>query len=88
MNKTANGISLDRILQPVISSNDDAAQKSSVLRRTAGFRPASPNSRTNAQGELTPEEHREYETYLLANHFVAVLKAQARIILARKAESV
>jgi hypothetical protein len=39
------------------------------------------------RSELTREERREYETYLLANHFVAVLKALARIVLARKEES-
>jgi hypothetical protein len=35
----------------------------------------------NNEGTLTPEERSEYETYLLANHFVAVLKAKARILL-------
>jgi hypothetical protein len=36
------------------------------------------------EGELTPEERREYETYLMANHVVAILKARARILLSRK----
>ena len=36
------------------------------------------------EGRLTPEERREYEMYLMANHFVAILKAEARILLDRK----
>ena len=34
--------------------------------------------------ELTPEERQEYELYVLANHFVAILKAKARLLLAKK----
>lgn len=36
------------------------------------------------EGELTPDERHEYEMYVMAKHFIAILKAQARILLARK----
>ena len=38
------------------------------------------------EGELTPEERREYEMYVMANHFIAILKANARILLARNGQ--
>ena len=38
------------------------------------------------RGELTPEERHEYETYVLAGEFIAILQAQARILLARRGQ--
>ena len=89
MKKNANGIYLDRILEPVSSSlNEEAARKILGLKadRKVRARVAKLADKCN-EGELTPEERREYETYLLANHVVAVLKAQARILLSRKGQS-
>ena len=36
----------------------------------------------NTEGELSPEEHAEYETYVRALDFVAILQAKARRLLA------
>lgn len=35
----------------------------------------------NSEGELTPEERAEYEGYVRANNFIAVLQAKARKLL-------
>ncbi|HYV34940.1 MAG TPA: hypothetical protein VE988_04495, partial [Gemmataceae bacterium] len=35
------------------------------------------------EGELTPDEHQEYETYVMVGEFIAVLQAKARALLAR-----
>ena len=89
MKKNSNGILLDRILEPVSSSlNEEAAQKLLGLKadRKTQARVSKLAEKCN-EGELTPEERREYETYLLANHFIAILKARARILLARKGQS-
>ena len=37
----------------------------------------------NTEGALTPEERDEYETYVRAIEFIAVLQAKARTIMAR-----
>jgi hypothetical protein len=86
MRKNSNGLLLNRILEPVSSSlNEEAAQKILALKadRKTRARVTKLADKCN-EGELTPEERREYETYLLANHFIAILKAKARILLARK----
>lgn len=40
-------------------------------------------ARRNTEGDLTEAERSEYEGYVRANHFVAVLQAKARKLLAR-----
>jgi hypothetical protein len=88
MKKRSNGMLLERILQPVSSSlNEEAARKMLGLKadRKIQARVAKLADKCN-EGELTSEERWEYETYLLANHVVAILKAQARILLARKGQ--
>jgi hypothetical protein len=88
MKKNLKGILLDRILKPVCSSlNEETARKILGLRadRKVQARVTKLADKCN-EGELTPEERREYETYLLVNHVVAVFKAQARIRLARKGQ--
>jgi hypothetical protein len=85
MKKNSNGMLLDRILEPISSSlNQEAAQKLLTLKAD---RKTQARVRQLAdkctEGELTPDERREYELYLVANHFIALLKAKARILLAR-----
>jgi hypothetical protein len=86
MANNGNGLLLDRILEPVSSSlNEEAARR--ILTLTADRKTrALVNKLADKcnEGELTPEERREYETYLMANHLVAILKARARILLSRK----
>jgi hypothetical protein len=88
MKKSANGLLLDRILQPVsFALNQEAAQNTLALKadRKIQARVTKLADKCN-EGELTPEERREYEMYLMANHFIAILKARARILLARKGQ--
>ncbi len=84
MKKNANGLLLNRILEPVSSSlNLEAAHRILSLKadRKTPARVTKLADKCN-EGELTPEERREYELYLMANHVVAILKANARILLA------
>jgi hypothetical protein len=39
------------------------------------------------EGALTSEERHEYETYVYAGNFIAILKAKARLYLKRHASS-
>jgi hypothetical protein len=89
MKKNANSLLLDRILAPLSASlNEDAAHKIFTLRadRKTQARVTRLADKCN-EGELTPEERHEYELYLMANNVVAILKAQARVLLARKGRS-
>ena len=89
MTKISNGRIFERILSPVSSSlNEEAARKLIGLKadRKAQARVARLARKCN-DGTLTPNERTEYETYVLAGEFVAVLQAQARIQLARRGRS-
>jgi hypothetical protein len=86
MMKTGNGRLLERLLAPVtLSLNEDAARKLIGLKadRKAQARVAALARKCN-DGALSPEEHHEYETYVMAGEFIAILQAQARILLARR----
>jgi hypothetical protein len=88
MKKNANGLLLDRILEPVSSClNEEAAHKILTLKadRKTQAR-VSKLAEKCSEGKLTPEERHEYEMYLVANHVIAILKARARILLARKGQ--
>jgi len=81
-------ILLDRILEPVSSSlNEEAARKLLDLKadRKTQALIAKLADKCN-EGDMTPEERHEYEMYVMAGHLVAILKAQARILLARKGQ--
>jgi hypothetical protein len=86
MKKNNLGLSLDRLLEPVSASlNEEAAQKLLTLKADRKIQArVSKLARKCNEGELTPDERREYELYVMANHFIAILKAKARIILSRK----
>ena len=80
MKKMDNGRVLERLLEPVSSSlNDEAARRLIGLKadRKAQARIAKLARKCN-EGELTPEERYEYETYVMAGEFIAILQAQAR----------
>ena len=84
-----NHLLLDRILEPVSASlNEEAARKLVKLKadRKTQARVAKLAEKSN-EGELTPAERHEYEMYVLANHLVAIFKANAQIFLARKGKS-
>jgi hypothetical protein len=82
----ANGRLLDRLLRPVSSAlNEEAARKLIGLRadRKAQARVARLARRCN-EGDLTPQEHREYELYVLLGELIALLQAEARLLLTRR----
>jgi hypothetical protein len=86
MGNNTDGLLLDRILDPVSSSlNEEAARKILDLKadRKAQARVTKLADKCT-EGQLTPEERHEYEMYLMVNHLIAILKAKARIRLARK----
>lgn len=86
MKNNGRGLLLERILEPVSASlNKEAAQKLLALKadRKTQARVTKLAEKCN-EGELTPEERHEYEMYVMADHFVAILKAKARLLLARK----
>jgi hypothetical protein len=88
MKNQENGLLLHRVLEPVCASlNEEAAQKLLRLKadRKTLARVAKLAEKCN-EGELTPEERREYEMYVMVNHFIAILKAEARILLAQKGQ--
>jgi hypothetical protein len=88
MIKTANGRVLERLLEPVSSSlNDAAARKLIGLKadRQARARVALLARKCN-EGDLTAAERDEYETYVMAGEFIAVLQAKARLLLARRGQ--
>ena len=88
MKKNANGMLLDRILKPVSSClNEEAALR--ILSLKADRKTQALVTRLADkcnEGALTPDERHEYEMYLMANHVIAILKARARILLARKGQ--
>jgi len=86
--KTANSRILERLLEPVSSSlNEDAARKLIGLKadRKAQARVAELGRKCN-EDELTPEERDEYETYVMAGEFIAILQAKARVLLSRRGQ--
>jgi hypothetical protein len=76
---------LSRLLNPVTASlNEEAARKLVGLKadRTTQAQVKALARKCN-EGELTPEERDEYETYVFTGDFIAVLQAKARLLLAR-----
>jgi hypothetical protein len=88
MRNKVNGRVLERLLEPVSSSlNEDAARKLVGLKadRKARARIAELARKCN-EGELTGEERDEYQLYVMAGEFIAILPAQARVLLARRSQ--
>jgi len=85
MGKKAKSLLLDRLLEPVSTSlNKTAAQNILTLKADRKMQARVMRLADKCtEGELTPEERREYEIFLLVNHFIAILKSQARVLLAQ-----
>ena len=89
MTKTSNGRVLQRLLEPISSSlNEEAAHKLIGLKadRKTQARVAKLARKCN-EGELTDDERDEYEFYVMAGEFIAILQAKARLILARRGQA-
>lgn len=76
---------LERLLDPVSSSlNEEAARKLLNLQADAkAQRRVQKLARKCNDGELTPQERSEYETYVIAGEFIAILQAKATLLLSR-----
>src|SRR6266404_6118229 len=76
---------LEQIVDPVARKlNREAAEALLGIRasKSAARRMAHLANKCN-EGELTADEHAEYETNVLASEFLALLQARARAIVAR-----
>jgi len=88
--KRTNGRFLKQLLEPVAASlNEEAARKLLRVKADAKTRArvAKLASKCN-EGELTAEERAEYEAYVMAGEFIAILQAKARLRLSRQAQPV
>ena len=80
---------LGRLLEPVSRSLNPASAKALVAMKpdpVAAKRVSVLAEKCN-EGALTAEEEHEYDTYVYAANFIAILKAKARLYLKRHAAS-
>jgi hypothetical protein len=89
MSHTREMPTLDRLLDPVTRSlTPEVARRLVELRADPEIQ-----ARIDAladkctEGQLTPEEREEYETYVQAIHIIAILQAKARKLLAQRPAS-
>jgi hypothetical protein len=77
---------LERLLAPVSRSlNVEAARKLVRLKADAKTQALVDKlARKCNEGELTPRERAEYERYVTAGNLIAILQAEARLLLAKK----
>jgi hypothetical protein len=77
---------LERFLGPVAESlNVEAARKLVRLKADAKTQARVDRlARKCNEGELTKEEHAEYEWYITAGNLIAILQAKARLLLAKQ----
>ncbi len=87
MKRTLDTPTLERILRPVTRSlNTDAARKLVRLRADAKVQArVAQLARKCNEGKLTPAEMAEYDRYIAFADFIAILQAQARLLLAKQA---
>ena len=76
---------LDRLLEPVTRSlNVEAARKLVQLKADSKTQARIDKlARKCNEGELSPAEKSEYERYVAAGNLIAILKAKARLLLAK-----
>ena len=88
--KLPNGRFLDKLLDPVATSlNDDAARRLMRLKTDSATKARVAKLATKCNnGDLTPEERSEYESYVMAGEIIAILRAKAKLHLARREQPV
>jgi hypothetical protein len=86
MNRQNSSPVLKRLLAPVSRSlNVEAARKLVRLKADAKTQARVDElARKCNEGDLTPREQSEYERYVTAGNLIAILQAQARLILAER----
>jgi len=77
---------LERLLAPVCRSlNVEAARKLVRLKADAKTQARVDELAQKCnEGDLTPQERAEYERYVSVGNLIAILQAQARLLLAKK----
>lgn len=77
---------LDRVLDPLSRSfTPEAARSIAALRLDDSAQARMEDLATrNTEGQLTPEEQAEYEAWVSACNFVAILQAKARALPTRE----
>ena len=87
--KTLDAPVLNRLLDPIGRMlTPEVAQKLVQLRVDATAQAHIDKlARKCNEGKLTDSERREYETYVYAMDFIAILQAKARALLKRSADS-
>jgi hypothetical protein len=87
--KTADRPALDRILDPLSRCLTPEVARHIVKLRADPVLQAQIDllAEKSTAGTLTPAERAEYETYVAAIDFVAVLQSKARRLLAKAAQS-
>jgi hypothetical protein len=86
MDEIENGSVLDRLLDPISRClTPDSARALVALRAdaVAQARISELAEKCN-EGQLTPGEQREYETYVHVGNVVAILQAKARLLLRKQ----
>jgi hypothetical protein len=78
-------LTLDRLLDPVTRClTPEAASRLVELRADPELQERMDLlGDKSTEGELTPEEREEYETYVRTSRFIAILQAKARKLLAQ-----
>jgi hypothetical protein len=86
MNRRNGTAVLERLLEPVSKSlNVEAARKLVRIKADAKTQARVDElARKCNEGKLTPEERAAYERYVMAGNLIAILQAQARLLLAKK----
>jgi hypothetical protein len=80
---------LERLVDPVVRTLTPEVAKALVALRTEPELQARMDELAKKcnQGELTADEHEEYETSIRFGNFLAILQAKARILLKRRASA-
>ena len=84
-----NSAVLDRMLEPVGQClTPEVAKQLLTIRADKNAQARVEElAEKSTEGQLTEEEHAEYEAYIWAGSFVAILQAKARGVLARSHSS-
>jgi hypothetical protein len=89
MSQTQETMALERLLDPVSRClTPEVARQLIELRADSDLQERIDMLADKCtEGELTPEEREEYETYVRAGRFIAILQAKARKLLAHSSSS-
>jgi hypothetical protein len=89
MSQTQESLTLDRLFDPVTRClTPEVARRLVELRADTELQKrVDMLAGKNTESQLTPEEREEYELYVRASRFIAILQAKARKLLAQQSSS-